>query len=62
MMGFGVPQFVDERFAWAYEECKNHIGCAECRFVNRKAITIGEGQEQTSVVCETGINKCEVES
>lgn len=57
MIGFGIPNFIAERFTWAYEKCKEHEACDGCELVGGKAIVIGEGQEQSSIICENGINK-----
>lgn len=62
MMGFSIPNFIAERFTWAYENCKKHATCEDCELVGGKAIVIGEGQEQSSIVCENGINKGVVNS
>lgn len=57
MMGFGIPQFVAERFTWAYEKCKEHETCDDCELVGGKPIMMGDGQEQSSIICENGVNK-----
>lgn len=57
MIGFGIPPFIADRFAWAYENCKEHKTCDDCELVGGKAIVIGDEQEQSSIMCENGINK-----
>ena len=57
MIGFGMPNFVAERFTSAYENCKEHIACEGCDLIGGKIVVVGDGQEQTSIRCENGISK-----
>lgn len=53
----GIPPQTMEQLGKAYKECQEHVECEGCSLVNGNPLITGEGQMQSRIICENGLNK-----